>query len=93
MATKTPSSSTDLLDKQMLNLVQSHFPMSERPYAEMAEQLGTPTATAIMGAATLVFSLLVILTVTALRRSHQIHTLDTSPAVRPFGDDPSRSAC
>ena len=41
MATETVSSSTDLLDKQMLNLVQSHFPMSERPYAEMAEQLGT----------------------------------------------------
>ena len=41
MATKTASSSTDLLDKQMLNLVQSRFPMSERPYAEMAEQLGT----------------------------------------------------
>lgn len=49
----------------------------------MAEQLGTPTATAIMGAATLAFSLLVILTVTALRRSHQVHTLDTSQGSAP----------
>jgi DNA-binding Lrp family transcriptional regulator len=32
---------TDLLDKRMLNLVQSRFPMSERPYREMAEELGT----------------------------------------------------
>ncbi|MDP7619407.1 MAG: MFS transporter [Dehalococcoidia bacterium] len=59
----------------------------------MAEQLGTPIATAIMGAATLAFSLLVILTFTALRRSHQIHTLDTSPTPHPFGDGPGRGAC
>jgi hypothetical protein len=49
----------------------------------MAEQLGTPTATAIMGAATLAFSLLVILTIAALRRSHQIHTLDESVEAAP----------
>jgi hypothetical protein len=49
----------------------------------MAEELGTPTATVIMGAATLVISLFVILTVTALRRSHQIHTLDASAEAAP----------
>jgi DNA-binding Lrp family transcriptional regulator len=41
MATTTK---TDLLDKQILNLVQSRFPMSERPFQEMAEALGTDEA-------------------------------------------------
>ncbi|MEX2598376.1 MAG: Lrp/AsnC family transcriptional regulator [Dehalococcoidia bacterium] len=35
------STQTDLLDKQILNLVQSRFPLSERPYLEMAGELGT----------------------------------------------------
>jgi DNA-binding Lrp family transcriptional regulator len=37
----TTSHRTDLLDKQMLNLLQSGFPMTERPYLQMAEVLGT----------------------------------------------------
>ena len=32
---------TDTLDKRMLNLVQSRFPLAERPYLEMAKELGT----------------------------------------------------
>ena len=32
---------TDALDKQMLNLIQSKFPLTERPYLTMAEALGT----------------------------------------------------
>ena len=40
MTTKT-AHRTDLLDKQLLNLVQSRFPMSEQPYRDMAEVLGT----------------------------------------------------
>ncbi|MDA0798895.1 MAG: Lrp/AsnC family transcriptional regulator [Chloroflexi bacterium] len=39
--TTTTSHRTDQLDKRMLNLVQSRFPMSERPYHEMAQALGT----------------------------------------------------
>ena len=39
--TSTTSHRTDQLDKRMLNLVQSRFPMSERPYREMAQALGT----------------------------------------------------
>ena len=38
MATATK---TDLLDKQILNLVQSRFPLAEEPFAEMAVELGT----------------------------------------------------
>ncbi len=38
MATATQ---TDLLDKQILNQLQSRFPLSERPYLDMAEELGT----------------------------------------------------
>lgn len=37
----TTSHRTDQLDKQMLNLVQSRFPLSERPFEEMASTLGT----------------------------------------------------
>ena len=40
MTTKT-TRRTDLLDKQLLNLVQSRFPMAERPYGEMAAALDT----------------------------------------------------
>jgi len=32
---------TDLMDKRMLNMVQSRFPMTDRPYLDMAEALGT----------------------------------------------------
>ena len=32
---------TDILDRQLLNLVQSRFPLSERPYGVLAEELGT----------------------------------------------------
>lgn len=32
---------TDALDKRLLNLVQSRFPLAERPYLEMARELGT----------------------------------------------------
>ena len=38
MATATE---TDQLDRQLLNLLQSRFPLAERPYLEMAEVLGT----------------------------------------------------
>ena len=37
----TTTHRTDLLDKRMLNLLQSRFPMTERPYLAMAEELGT----------------------------------------------------
>ena len=37
----TTSHRTDLLDKRMLNLLQSKFPMTERPFLAMAEELGT----------------------------------------------------
>jgi DNA-binding Lrp family transcriptional regulator len=40
MTTQT-SHRTDLLDKRMLNLVQSRFPLSDRPFLEMAQELGT----------------------------------------------------
>ena len=43
MTTKTPHR-TDQMDKRMLNLVQSRFPLSERPYLEMARELGTTEA-------------------------------------------------
>jgi siroheme decarboxylase len=42
--TISTSHRTDQLDKRMLNMVQSRFPMSERPYQEMAEALGTTEA-------------------------------------------------
>jgi DNA-binding Lrp family transcriptional regulator len=41
MTTTTKKRQNDLLDKQILNLVQSHFPLAERPYQVMAEELGT----------------------------------------------------
>ena len=37
----TISHRTDLLDKRMLNVLQSKFPMTARPYLQMAEDLGT----------------------------------------------------
>ena len=37
----TVSHRTDLLDKRMLNLLQSKFPMTNRPYLVMGEELGT----------------------------------------------------
>ena len=51
----------------------------------MAEQVGTPTATAIMGGATLVVSALVITSLPALRRSNRITTLAEPESV---GDTP-----
>ena len=42
--TTITSRRTDQLDKRMLNLVQSRFPLAERPYQEMAEALGTTEA-------------------------------------------------
>lgn len=40
MTTTTPSQE-DLLDRQLMNLVQSNFPLAEQPYQAMAEELGT----------------------------------------------------
>ena len=30
----------DLTDRKLLNLIQSRFPMVDRPYAELGEELG-----------------------------------------------------
>lgn len=41
MSTKSAVGLTnDLLDNQLLNLIQSNFPLVKRPYAEMARELG-----------------------------------------------------
>ncbi|MCI0888682.1 MAG: AsnC family transcriptional regulator [Chloroflexi bacterium] len=47
MATKTAKSTgtragkIDLTDRKLMNLIQSRFPMSERPYLDLANELGT----------------------------------------------------
>ncbi|MCH8848854.1 MAG: AsnC family transcriptional regulator [Chloroflexi bacterium] len=47
MATKTAKSTgtragkLDLTDRKLMNLIQSRFPMTERPYLDLANELGT----------------------------------------------------
>ena len=45
--TTATHSRTDLMDKRMLNMVQSRFPLTDRPYLQMAQELGTSEADTI----------------------------------------------
>ncbi|MCH7607942.1 MAG: Lrp/AsnC family transcriptional regulator, partial [Chloroflexi bacterium] len=40
-STGTRASKIDLTDRKLMNLIQSRFPMTERPYLDLANELGT----------------------------------------------------
>jgi DNA-binding Lrp family transcriptional regulator len=45
--TKDNPSDMDLLDKQILNVIQTAFPMAERPYQAIADEIGLTEAETI----------------------------------------------
>lgn len=47
LAEKDSSGSLDALDRRILNRLQDGFPISEHPFAEVAQELGTDEATLI----------------------------------------------
>ena len=78
--TRSPSSTMDLLDRQILNVIQSRFPLTEEPYQAVGEEVGL-TAEEVMER------------IRKLRRQHVVRQISAIFDTRRLGYKTSLVAC